>query len=166
MAGFLAKNDFVMKHLILLRHGEAGFSDGVDFQRQLTSTGKESLKRLGETLQAGGMKVDFLYCSAATRTRETAEIIKKYVPFEEVEYTRDIYEGNLETLLNILEHSPKLADSCMLIGHNPTISLLLSHLTHDGYVGLKPGMMAIIELEISDWPMIGLGTGILKEVLQ
>ncbi len=155
-----------MKHLILLRHGEAGFSDGVDFQRQLTSDGKDRLNLLGETLRSGGMKVDFLHCSAATRTLETAEIIRKYVPIEEVEYTREIYEGHLETLLKILEHTPKYADSCMLIGHNPTISLLLSHLTHEGYLGLKPGMMAIIELEISDWSMIGLGTGILKEVLQ
>ncbi|GAA0879811.1 hypothetical protein GCM10009119_27800 [Algoriphagus jejuensis] len=155
-----------MKYLILLRHGEAGFSDSVDFQRQLTPNGKESLHRLGEILRSGGMKVDFMHCSAATRTRETAEIIMKYVSVESLEYTRDIYEGNLESLMNLLENTPKEAESCLLIGHNPTISLLLSHLTNEGYVGLKPGMMGIVELEISDWPMIGLGTGILKEVLQ
>ncbi|MBN7813592.1 histidine phosphatase family protein [Algoriphagus sp. H41] len=155
-----------MKHLILLRHGEAGFSDGVDFQRQLTPNGKDSLNRLGETLQSGGLKVDFLHCSAATRTMETAEIIRKYVPIEEVEYTRDIYEGHLDALIGLLEHTPKQADSCMLIGHNPTISLLLSHLTHESYLGLKPGMMALIELQITEWSMIGLGTGVLKEVLQ
>ena len=155
-----------MKHLILLRHGEAGFSDGVDFQRQLTPAGKENLNRLGEILLSAEMKVDFMHCSAATRTRETAEIIKKYMEIGEEEYTRDIYEGNLESLLKLLENTPKTAESCILIGHNPTISLLLSHLTHENYIGLKPGMMAIIELEIHDWYMIGLGTGILKEVLQ
>lgn len=155
-----------MKYLILLRHAEAGFSDGVDFQRQLTPGGKENLNRLGGILQAGEMKVDFLHCSAATRTRETAEIIKSYVEIEDAEYTREIYEGNLETLMTLLEHTPREANSCMLIGHNPTISLLLSHLTHESYLGLKPGMMAIIELEISDWSMIGLGTGTLKEVLE
>ena len=155
-----------MKYLILLRHGEAGFSDGVDFQRQLTHGGKENLNRLGKNLQAGSMIIDFLHCSAATRTRETAEIIKSYVTIGDVEYTRDIYEGNLESLMRLLEHTPKQAHSCMLIGHNPTISLLLAHLTHENYIGLKPGMMAIVELQISDWSMVGLGTGILKEVLQ
>lgn len=155
-----------MKYLILLRHGEAGFSDGVDFQRQLTPAGKERLNRLGGILQAGEMKVDFLHCSAATRTRETAEVIKKYVPINTVEYTREIYEGHLESLMKLLEHTPKDAESCMLIGHNPTISLLLSHLTHENYIGLKPGMMAIVELQINEWYMIGLGTGILKEVLE
>ncbi len=155
-----------MKYLILLRHGEAGFSDGVDFQRQLTATGKESLHRLGAILKAGEMRVDFLHCSAATRTRETAEIIKSYVPVEYAEYAREIYEGNLNSLMTLLEHTPREADSCMLIGHNPTISLLLSHLTHENYLGLKPGMMAIVQLEISDWSMIGLGMGTLKEMLE
>lgn len=155
-----------MKYLILLRHGEAGFSDGVDFQRQLTPGGKENLNRLGKILQSGAMTLDFLHCSAATRTRETAEIIKTYVHFGDIEYSRDIYEGSLETLMNLLESTPKDVGSCMLIGHNPTISLLLSHLTHEHYLGLKPGMLAIIQLEISEWSMIGLGTGSLKEVLQ
>lgn len=155
-----------MKQLILLRHGEAGFSDGVDFQRQLTPRGKENLNRLGETLIKSGLKVDFLHCSSATRTRETSEIIKKYIKVEEEQLTRDIYQGNLETLLKILENTPKSAETCLLIGHNPTISLLLSHITHGNYIGLQPGMMAVIDLEINEWYMIGLGTGILKEVIQ
>lgn len=155
-----------MKHLILLRHGEAGFSDSVDFQRQLTPKGKENLNRLGQTLSQGGMKVDYLLCSSATRTRETAEIIKSFIPVGEEEYTREIYEGNLESLVNLLENTPPEAQSCLMIGHNPTISVLIAHLTHGDYLGLQPGMMAILDLEISEWHMIGLGTGILKEVIK
>ena len=155
-----------MKQLILLRHGEAGFSDGVDFQRQLTPRGKESLNRLGETLSLKGLTIDFLHCSAATRTRETAEIIKKYIGIGEELISREIYNGNLDVLLKLLENTPKSAETCLLIGHNPTISLLLSHLTHGNYIGLQPGMMAIIDLEIHEWYMIGLGTGTLKEVIQ
>ena len=155
-----------MKRLILLRHGEAGFSDGIDFQRQLTLKGKENLNRLGETLSARDLTVDFLHCSTATRTRETAEIIRKYVPIGEEQLSREIYEGTLESILKLLETTPKTAETCLLIGHNPTISLLLGHLTHGNYIGLQPGMMAIIDLEINEWYMIGLGTGTLKEVIQ
>jgi phosphohistidine phosphatase len=43
---------------------------------------------------------------------------------------------------------------------------LLSYLTQDDYLGLQPGMMAEVHLEISQWNMIGRGTGILKEILQ
>ncbi|SDA52533.1 phosphohistidine phosphatase, SixA [Algoriphagus alkaliphilus] len=155
-----------MKQLFLLRHGEAGFSDGVDFQRQLTKKGKENLNRLGQTLQPTGLKVDHLYCSAATRTRETAEIIKKHIEIDTEVYAQQIYEGGLEALIKLLENTPDDAQSCMLIGHNPTISVLISHLTHANYVGLQPGMMAIIDLEITEWHMIGLGTGTLKELMQ
>jgi phosphohistidine phosphatase len=155
-----------MKQLILLRHGEAGFSDGVDFQRQLTTKGKDNLNRLGQRLQPAGLKVDHLFCSAATRTRETAGIIKKYIDIGTEEFTREIYEGGLEVLIKFLENTPDDAQSCMLIGHNPTISVLISHLTQSNYVGLQPGMMAIIDLEITEWHMIGLGTGTLKELRQ
>jgi phosphohistidine phosphatase len=155
-----------MKHLILLRHGEAGFSSGTDFQRPLTSKGKEHLDRLGQNLQGANIKLDYLYCSSATRTRETAEIIKKYLEVSGEEYTKEIYEGNLEAILNLLENVPDEAESCMLIGHNPTISVLASHLTQSNYIGLQPGMMAVIDLEISDWKMIGLGTGSLKELIR
>lgn len=155
-----------MKHLILLRHGEAGFSDGVDFQRQLTPKGKENLNRLGQNLIVSPLKVDFLYCSSATRTRETAEIIKKYIQIGQEEYFKEIYDGNLESLINLLENTPREVETCMIIGHNPTISVLASHLTHSNYIGFQPGVMALIDLEISEWNMVGLGTGTLKEVMQ
>jgi phosphohistidine phosphatase len=155
-----------MKRLILLRHGEAGFSDGMDFQRQLTPKGKENLHRLGDTLLFRGLTVDYMHCSTATRTRETAEIIRKYVPVQEEHFSREIYEGTLESILKLLENTPKTAETCLFIGHNPTISLLLGHITHGNYLGLQPGMMAMIDLEINEWYMIGLGTGTLKEVIQ
>ncbi|MFL0684817.1 MAG: SixA phosphatase family protein [Algoriphagus aquaeductus] len=155
-----------MKQLILLRHGEAGFSDGVDFQRQLTSKGKDQLHKLGTILKEREMEIDLMYCSSATRTRETAEIIKSYLPIREEVYEKEIYAANLEILLQILENTPKSIHTCLLIGHNPTISLLLSHLTTGNYVGLQPGMMAILEIEVQEWYMVGMNTALLRELLK
>ncbi|GMQ29909.1 SixA phosphatase family protein [Algoriphagus confluentis] len=155
-----------MKQLILLRHGEAGFSDGIDFQRQLTQRGKENLHRLGILLQSKGLTIDRMYCSSATRTRETAEIIKAYLPIHEEIYEKEIYSASLEVLVNLLENTPAEVQTCLLVGHNPTISLLMAHLSDGDYRGLSPGMMGILELEISDWYHIGMHTATLKEVLQ
>lgn len=155
-----------MKQLILLRHGEAGFSDGVDFQRQLTSKGKDQLHKLGTILKEREMEIDLMYCSSATRTRETAEIIKSYLSIREEVYEKEIYAANLEILLQILENTPKSIHTCLLIGHNPTISLLLSHLTTGNYVGLQPGMMAILEIEVQEWYMVGMNTALLRELLK
>lgn len=155
-----------MKQLILLRHGEAGFSDGIDFQRPLTSRGIENLEKLGRTLQSKGLEIDFMHCSSAKRTFETSEILKKYIPIKDEVFEKEIYAANLEILIELLENTPKATETCLLIGHNPTISLLLAYLTDENYVGLQPGMMGIIELQISEWSQIGHDTGILLEILQ
>ncbi|PZX53884.1 phosphohistidine phosphatase SixA [Algoriphagus ratkowskyi] len=155
-----------MKQLFLLRHGEAGFSSGSDFQRQLTKNGKEKLIRLGENLDSTHKSMDLMYCSSAERTMETAELIEKYITIKERIYNRDIYHGDMGEMIAFLEKTSNSIDSCLFVGHNPTISLLLSHISGENYLGLQPGMMGVIDLEISDWKMIGYGTGVLKEIIQ
>ena len=155
-----------MKKLILLRHGEAGFSDGLDFQRPLTYKGRASLEKLGSTLKEMGMEVDLMFCSPATRTWETSEIIKKFVPVHQEIFEKDIYSANLETLIQILEKTPEEVNTCLLIGHNPTISLLMAHLTDGNYIGLQPGMMGILEMQLPHWYLVGHNSAALKEMLQ
>ncbi len=155
-----------MKQLFILRHGEAGFSEGLDFKRQLTEKGRENLKRMGETLQTRNLEVDFMYCSAAQRTRETADILGNYLAIQDSIYLREIYDGDLAHLLALLEKNHRSVNSCLLVGHNPTLSLLLAQLTGEPYFGLQPGMLAIVELDINEWNMVGVNTGLLKEVVQ
>jgi phosphohistidine phosphatase len=155
-----------MKQLLLLRHGEAGFSQGLDIDRKLTLKGKEKLIRLGESLPKSGFSVDLMYCSSASRTQETAAIIKKYISIKEEVITRKIYNADLKTLLELIEDTDELVETCLLVGHNPTISLLLSHISNSNYIGMQPGMLARIELEVPHWRMIGHGTGTLREILQ
>lgn len=107
-----------------------------------------------------------MYCSAAARTVETAQLIEKHIPIKESVFCQEIYIGDVEEMIKLLEKTSNSVDSCLFVGHNPTISLLLSHISDESYLGLQPGMMAVLELEISDWMMIGLGTGVLKEIIQ
>lgn len=155
-----------MKQLFLLRHGEAGFSQGSDFQRQLTKKGRENLIRMVKSLIGKVDSVDLMYCSPAERTIETADLIQKSITVKDSIFTRDIYHGDLNDMISLLEKTSPSVKSCLFIGHNPTISLLLSHISSENYLGMHPGMMAIIELEIEDWKLIGYGTGILKEIIQ
>jgi phosphohistidine phosphatase len=155
-----------MKQLFLLRHGQAAFSEGSDFQRSLTQKGIDDLKKMGKILSDRVLNVDIMYCSSAQRTIETSDLIKNYIGVKEEVFTREIYEGDLFDLLTILENAPFLANSCLLVGHNPAISLLLAHLTQESYFGLQPGMMAAVELEINQWSRIGEGSGALREILK
>ncbi|MBN3518859.1 histidine phosphatase family protein [Algoriphagus lutimaris] len=155
-----------MKRLFLLRHGEAGFSEGTDFQRQLTTKGKEKLNQLGKELQSRSLSIDFMFCSTAERTMQTAGIIQRYVAIKEEIFLKDIYESNLGGLIHILEGCPSHAESCLIIGHNPILSLLVSHVSGENYINMQPGMLACLDLEISDWSMVGVNTGSLIEILQ
>ncbi len=155
-----------MKQLFLLRHGEAGFSEGTDFQRKLTSEGKEKLNRLGKELKNRSFSIDFMYCSMAERTMETSKILESYISIKEELFLREIYESNLGYLIELLENCPDSVNSCLIIGHNPVLSLLMGHISGENYINLKPGMMACLDLQVSDWNMVGLNTGILKEILQ
>lgn len=174
MDGFLIKVSYnfyvfkapIMKQLFLLRHAEAAFSDGSDFQRKLTDKGSANLIRMGENLTQELKAVDLMYCSPAKRTMETAELIGKYIRIKESIFSRQIYEGDMGSLILLLEKTSSAVDSCLLVGHNPAINLLLARISSENYIGLEPGMMAIIDLEISDWKMIGFGTGSLKEIIQ
>jgi phosphohistidine phosphatase len=155
-----------MKQLFLLRHGEASFSSSLDFDRELTDRGREKTFRLGQTIKSADLKVDFMFCSEAKRTQDTADLIHKSIEISESQITKKIYDGDLKTLISLLEKTPAHSQNCLLVGHNPTISLLLAHITESHYLGLQPGMMAIIDLSIADWSMIGHRTGSLREILE
>lgn len=154
-----------MKKLILLRHGEAGFSEGTDFQRQLTKFGIEKVNRVGKTLQKTIPEIDFMYCSPAQRTRETAEILSSLVLIKAFDLQKSIYEGDLGSMMGLIENIPDIAESCLIVGHNPIISLLLSTLTDHSYQNMTPGTLAIIEFEFDSWKLVSAGTGILREII-
>lgn len=155
-----------MKQLFLLRHGEASFSQGLDFERQLTKSGREKVFRLGQMLKTAQTSLDFMFCSEAKRTQETAGLIEESIKIKNSKVTRIIYQGDFNTLITLLEKTPTDTETCLLVGHNPTISLLLSNITGAAYLGIQPGMMAIIDLTIPEWNMIGHATGSLREILE
>lgn len=155
-----------MKRLFLLRHGEAGFSEGIDFQRNLTQKGKERLNRLGLELKNRSFSIDYLFCSTAERTMETASILLQYVPMKEEIFLREIYESKLADMIKMIEGCPNWVSDCLIIGHNPILSLLVSYISGEEYINLQPGMMACLDLEITNWKMISSYTGTLREILQ
>lgn len=154
-----------MKKLILIRHGEAGFSDGTDFQRQLTKFGIEKVNRVAKTLQIQFPKIDFMYCSPAQRTRETAEILSSHVLIKAFDLQKSIYEGDLGSMMGLIENIPDIAESCLIVGHNPIISLLLSTLSDNSYQNMTPGTLAIVEFEFDSWKFVSSGTGVLREII-
>ncbi len=147
-----------VKKLYLLRHGEAGFARTSDFNRELTSNGINQLIELTIAVSKEVQSIDFLLCSTAQRTRQTAQVIEEGISILEKEYRQEIYSGKLKDMVLMIEELPEDCNSCLLVGHNPIISLLLAQLTGADYKNMAPGTMAALQLEVLEWRMIGMDT--------
>ncbi len=156
------------KILYLLRHGEAEhFSkDRTDITRKLTANGQKRLERLLQTFEKQKPKIDLVLSSDAIRTKETSEVVKAYLSVTEIDFSNEIYEAEVEILLQKCMLVSDEIDHLMLIGHNPGLSNLLALITGENFLNMQPGMLAKVELNISKWGHLGRNSGRLLEIFQ
>ncbi len=154
--------------LSVLRHGEAeiGVGKAGDFSRNLSEFGKHQIGRLNLVLRNNGFKFDCLVSSPALRACQTAELISKDFEHTGIKIEKDIYEAEPEDLIKIIHKVDEKVDNLLLIGHNPGVSALISFITGEGYVSLRPGMMAIVDVYVDDWSLLGQDSGVLREIWQ
>lgn len=123
------------KSLIILRHGQAknaGISEH-DHNRALTAHGREEAMGAGEVLADANLIPDHVFCSTATRTRETfAELQKSFPEPLEVTYSQKIYNASENDLINQITSVPENIKTLMLIGHNPGLYQLALALSKGG----------------------------------
>ena len=129
----MTKRPGTIKHLWLLRHGKAvpnGLHGGGDKERPLTGRGRRDATAFGHRL-AAGMGVfglhdvplpDVAICSAASRTRETADLVLgamgKEIPLESF---HSLYGAGPATVLQYIRELDDSRESALVVGHNPTM---------------------------------------------
>lgn len=137
------------KNLFIVRHGHASFSSDTDFNRNLTERGIQAsrltaafINEVSEKLQLGPQ---LCLCSAAIRTMQTADVITKICGVAKRKNYRELYSTHAGCWLELIENTEE--ESILLVGHNPTMSQLVSNLS--GYSAhMKPADCAVIALEI------------------
>lgn len=157
------------KILYVLRHGEARPGIGIkgDFLRELTVDGRQQLKRLAEYLKSIDFKTDLILVSPAKRTQQSLEILTTTLAIKNNQITHDeIFDAEPQTLLDIINNINQPSNNILLVGHNPGISSLVSFVSGQNYISMKPGMMAVLEILVDDWRFLGANTAVLKEILQ
>ena len=72
-----------MKKIYIIRHAKASKSEDIDdFERKLTKSGKEDLKKLFKNLASHEIHPDLVLSSPAVRTAKTAIKIAKFHKFD------------------------------------------------------------------------------------
>ena len=129
----MTKRPGTIKYLWLLRHGKAapnGLQGGGDKERPLTRRGRRDATAFGHRLAAGrgvfGLHdvplPDVAICSAASRTRETADLVLvamgKEIPLESF---HSLYGAGPATVLHYIRELDDSRESALVVGHNPTM---------------------------------------------
>jgi phosphohistidine phosphatase len=140
-----------VRYLWVVRHGKAA-SDapwgGTDRERPLTARGRRDATALGRRLTEeppilgleGVPAPDMAICSAAVRTRQTADLIVKAAGDRlPLDAYRSLYEADTDVVLQYLREIDEGVISLLLVGHNPTMFDLAWQLLGDPGDGAEGG---------------------------
>ena len=122
-----------MKRLILVRHAKSSLNQPLvsDHERILNQTGISEAKLIGQYLSNNKYTPCHIISSTAIRTIETANIIIKQLKFKNnIETQSLIYSDSFLKILNLINNIDNQYQCVMLVGHNPTITQLINHITN------------------------------------
>jgi phosphohistidine phosphatase len=158
-------------HLWLLRHGKAA-SDapwgGSDKDRPLTGRGRRDATALGSRLVGqdrlpgldGVPTPELVVCSAAVRTRQTADLIVEAMGGGiQVDSYHSLYGADTELLLRYLREVDEGVRSALVVGHNPTVYQFAWELLDDDDDGGGDGGGSVADrsvLEANGFPTCAL----------
>ena len=153
----------MMRELILIRHAKSSWDDISlpDHERTLNDRGKRDAPFMATWLSNQIKAPDMVITSTAVRARETADKFINAFGIEDrdVVVTRDVYEANVQDLLDLIAWVPQPdMERVMLVGHNPTMTHLLNHLSNAGIDNMPTCSVGVVEFPDADsWRQLGDG---------
>ena len=148
--------------LYLLRHAHAGNPsawDGPDAQRPLSQKGRRQAERLGSFLADRAFAPDAIISSPKLRARQTAQIVADALGLAISSDDRLASGLDIDVIAALIDRFG--GTSVMLVGHDPDFSDLAAALTGAGYLPLRKGALARIDVSLP----VQHGSGILRWLL-
>lgn len=155
-----------MPQLIVLRHAKSDWDTAVsDHDRPLAKRGVGAARAIGVALARSRQIPDLVISSTAIRAWTTAELAQEAGDWPcEITTTESLYGASVGDALQVAAQAPQEVERLMLVGHEPTWSSLVAHLT-GAYVHMKTATAAGIDLGLSDWSDIAQSRGAVSFVL-
>jgi len=157
-----------MRRLLILRHAKSDWETGVDdHARPLAGRGRSAAARMGRFIAFAGPLPDVVVSSSAARTLETARRAAGAGRWEDVPLhaTDVLYGATPQTALEVIRSLPDEAETALLVGHEPTLSELISALAGGGSVIVVTGTLACLEFEATVWREVDFGSGHLERLV-
>lgn len=146
-----------MKTLIIIRHADAESHARSDFDRALTARGRSQME--AKITLLSDFQPDLIISSPAKRTTESAQIVAQGVsyPSEQILFDRELYTSDHNHYLNLAASMNESFDCIVIVGHNPSVSYLLSALLPRlGHISMRKSSFAVLEFDCESWSEIYL----------
>ncbi len=138
--------------LFFLRHGIAAEKGAyaTDADRPLTEEGIKEMTKVAKAMGALGLEFDLILSSPFVRAKQTAEIVAEIL---HLGHCLKIHEslqvgGDSLKLIRDLNRSPEPPESVLLVGHEPSLSNLITLLltgTHQAILSMKKAGLCKLE---------------------
>ena len=148
--------------LILLRHAKSDWTEFVvDIDRPLAERGRGQAPLAGRWLAARTGPVDLAIVSPAQRARETWELVSaELATAPPARFDDSVYAASADRLLDVVREVPEDVRTVILVGHNPGMEVLASHLAGQDVIMRTSG---IAEFGVSGrWPELDAATASLR----
>lgn len=136
----------------------------------------------GSTGDTTVRRPEIALCSAAVRTRQTADLVLEEMGGERpVSAYQSLYSADPDLVLQYVREIDEGVDSALLVGHNPTVFDLVWQLLADPAVTTTPGFsdrdllevhgfptcaLAVLSLAVGAWEDVAHGCGTLAGVFK
>jgi phosphohistidine phosphatase len=147
-----------VRTLVLLRHAKAANPERVaDSDRPLTARGHADAAAAGAWLLARGLRPARVLCSPSRRTRETWHSVRVALgdagDSAEVVMEPALYHSGAGTALDLIRATDPDVDVLVVVGHNPTVSMIAARLDPGTEVdddGLRTAGLALHSID-GEW---------------
>jgi phosphohistidine phosphatase len=126
------------RRLYVLRHAKSSWDEpGLDdHDRALAPRGRDAARAMAAHVRAQGIRPELVICSSARRARETLDGVD---PAGQRLIEPEVYSASATDLLQRLRRVAEATESVMVIGHNPTLQMLVLRLADPGGARLGDG---------------------------
>lgn len=154
-----------MLKLFVLRHGKAvrpkvGLDD---FDRRLNRKGVAQVNQVGYILKAENCSIDQVIASGAKRTRETATIMRHFIPTPIV-YDDRLYLTSASKIMAAINAKGK-EKNVLYVGHNNGISDFVNMVTGENLL-MSTSMLVEISFNFDNWELISAGSGTIERIIE
>ena len=147
-----------MKQLTLVRHAKSSWDlpEMEDYYRPLNPRGVKNSYAIGDELAVRGVFPDLVVTSPAVRAMNTSIIISRKLDFslERIEANANMYEASVTDVMKIMSGINDSVSHAMLVGHNPTLTMLINRLQKKPLDNLPTCGVYHLEFDISSWSEI------------